>query len=62
MVKIMFYLIRKIVISLILLFGFNVFLSSFNILIPINILSVLLITFLDTPGILGLVVLYIIAF
>lgn len=53
-IKIIFKVIKKFIIGMILLFGYNVFLSSLNLFIPINIFTILIVSALDVPGIVGL--------
>ena len=47
-------IIKKIIIGIILLFGYNTFLSSLNIMIPINLVTIVIASFLDVSGIVGL--------
>lgn len=54
MLKILLKIIRKFIIGIILLFGYNIFLSSLNLLIPINIITILVASFFDVPGVIGL--------
>lgn len=53
--KRLFYLSRKIIISCFILYGFNYIANDFNIIIPINFVNVLLVTFLGPFGICGIV-------
>ena len=46
---------KKIVISCFILYGFNYISCNFNIIIPINIINVLIITYLGPFGLCGLV-------
>lgn len=41
-----------------MLYGLNLILSGVNIFIPINIITIVLVTLLGSPGILGLVAVY----
>lgn len=50
--------IRKLCVSFVMLYGLNILLSTTSIFIPINIITIVLVTFLGTPGILGLVATY----
>ena len=50
--------VKKICFAFVMLYGLNVILSGVNIFIPINIITVVLVSFLGTPGILGLVATY----
>ena len=40
--------------KIILLFGYNIFLSSLNLLIPINVITILVASLFDVPGVIGL--------
>ncbi|MBE6154839.1 MAG: hypothetical protein E7163_04635 [Firmicutes bacterium] len=51
-------IIRKLCLAFVMLYGLNLILSGMNIFIPINIITLVLVTLLGTPGILGLVVTY----
>ena len=55
MFKFLFKVIGKVVIGMILLFGYNTFLSSLNLIIPINVVTVVVASLLDVPGLIGLV-------
>lgn len=54
MFKKSFKILKKIIIGMVLLFGYNIFLSSFNLMIPINVITVVIASVLDVPGIIGL--------
>ena len=55
MFKIMFKILKKVVIGMVLLVGYNTFLSSLNLIIPINVITIIIASFFDVPGIIGLV-------
>ena len=44
--------------AFVMLYGLNLILSAANIFIPINLVTLILVTFLGSPGILGLVATY----
>ena len=46
---------KKIIFSSFLLYGYNLIAVNFNLLIPINILTILIITFLGVPGMFALI-------
>lgn len=48
----------KLCFAFVSIYGLNLILSGINILIPINIITIILVTFLGSPGILGLVAVY----
>ncbi len=52
--------IRKICFTFLFLYGINVLLSSMNILIPINLPTVVTVSLLGTPGFISLFVVYMI--
>ncbi len=54
MFRFIFKILKKVVIGMILLFGYNTFLSSLNLMIPINVITILVASFFDVPGIIGL--------
>ncbi len=58
MAKKIIKVVRKICMAFVMLYGLNLILSSVNIFIPINIITIGLVSFLGSPGILGLVATY----
>ena len=62
MLKKIFKLLKKIVLSIIILYGYNIVTQSFNLNIPINIYTILIITLFDGFGFLGLVSFYLLNF
>jgi len=58
MAKKIIKIIRKVCLAFVMLYGLNIILSSINVFIPINIISLCLVSLLGAPGILGLVVTY----
>lgn len=54
MFKILFRIIKKVIIGMILLFAYNTFLSSLNLMISINIITIIIASLFDVPGMLGL--------
>ena len=53
-------LLKKIIMSYIVLYGYNLIAANFNMLIPINLITVLLVTILGVPSLIALVLLKII--
>ena len=47
---------KKIIIGIIILFGYNTFLSSLNLMIPINLITIIVASLFDVPGIIGLAI------
>ena len=62
MLKSILKLIKKIVISIFILYGYNLITQPFNLNIPINIITILIIVLFDTSGFLGMVLFYFINF
>mgnify|MGYP004459834681 CR=1 FL=1 len=60
--KKLFSLMKRILFSFLILYGFNTIGSNFNIIIPINYITILLITLLGFPALFSLVLLFVIAF
>lgn len=56
MFKFILKIVKKIVIGMLLLFGYNTFLSSLNLMIPINVITIVVASLFDVPGIVGLAV------
>lgn len=54
MLKISMKIVKKIIIGMLILFAYNVFLSSLNLIIPINLVTILIVSMLDVPGVIGL--------
>lgn len=55
MLKLILKVIKKVIIGMIILFGYNTFLSSLNLIIPINIVTIVIASLFDVSGIIGLV-------
>lgn len=53
--KLLLKMFRKIIFSAFLLYGYNFIAINFNLLIPINFVSLSLVTFLGSSGLFGLV-------
>jgi len=62
MLKKILSLIKKIVFSVFLIYGFNLIASPLNLIIPINLITVGLITILGVPALLSLILVYFIVF
>lgn len=56
MFKLVFKVVKKVIIGMLLLFGYNTFLSSLNLMIPINVITIVIASLFDVPGIIGLAV------
>lgn len=62
MIKRIFKLISKIIISIFILYGFNLIAAPINIIIPINIITVLALTILGIPALVALILILVIVF
>lgn len=54
MLKFLFKIVKKVVIGMVILFGYNTFLSSLNLMIPINVITIIVASLFDVPGVVGL--------
>lgn len=62
MIKKLFQLIKKIVISGFLLYGYNILTTPLNIMIPINLITVSAMTILGFPALFAFILIHIIVF
>ena len=62
MLKDLFNLIKKIVFSVFLIYGFNLMANPLNLIIPINAINVGFVTLLGLPALLSLILVYFIVF
>lgn len=62
MIKKILMLGRKLLISFFVLYGFNVIASNFNIIIPINVITILLVSLLGLPALFSLVLLLVMVY
>ena len=60
--KRIFKILKKIVFSFGILYAYNILMQSYNLPIPINIYTILIVSILGIPGFLGLIVFYMINF
>lgn len=58
MIKNIIKILKRIVVSITLLYAINLLLQNINIIIPINLLTIILCTLLGIPGICVLIILY----
>lgn len=58
MLKKMFWFIKKIVFAFCILYGVNLIVSSLNVIIPINIFTILSVAFLGFPGLCMIIVMF----
>jgi len=62
MLKKIFSFVKKIIISAFGIYGYNLIAAPLNLLIPINVITVFLVTILGFPALLGLIVILLAAF
>ncbi|HJJ16810.1 MAG TPA: pro-sigmaK processing inhibitor BofA family protein [Bacilli bacterium] len=60
MIKKLAIVIRKVCTSIFILYGLNFILNSINIVIPINVISILVVTLLGFPGLFSLILMFLI--
>lgn len=58
MIKKIINLLKKVVFSFLLLYGLNLLINSFNVVIPMNIFTLSVVTFLGVPGLASLVAMF----
>lgn len=62
MIKKIFNLVKKIIISSFTLYGYNLIVSPTNLIIPINLITISILTVLGLPSLLFLIIILVIAF
>lgn len=60
--KFLFKLLKRLSVSIGLLYTYNIFMSQYNIPIPINIFTISITFILGIPGFIGLIIFYLINF
>ena len=58
MIKFILGVIKRIIMAIIVLYGLNIATSNFNLIIPINMISIFLLSSLGLPGLVSLIALY----
>ena len=58
MIKIIFTVIKKIIFAILMLYSLNLLTSLMDVIIPINIVSIVIASLLGIPGLLTLIALY----
>ena len=61
MIKKMFNILKKIVLAAFILYGFNLIMSPLSVIVPINIITVFIVTLLGFPGLFGLIIIMLVA-
>lgn len=62
MIKKVFKILRRIIVSALLLYGYNVIAGPINVVVPINIINISLLTILGFPALFALIFINIIVF
>ncbi len=62
MLKSIFLLLRKFILGAFILYGYNLLAVSFNMMIPINLITICLVGFLGLPALFSLVLLLVLVF
>lgn len=62
MLKKLFKLVKKVIFSSFLLYGYNILAMPLNVIVPINLITIFTITLLGFPALLGFIGIYIILF
>lgn len=57
-----FKIIKKIIISIFLLYSYNIITNQFNLTVPINLYTIFFVTMFGSPGFIGIVLFYILNF
>ncbi len=60
--KFIFNLLKRIILGFLILYGYNMIAVEFNLIIPINVFTVLLVSFLGFPALFALIFLFIYLF
>ena len=60
MLTLIMNVVKKIVVAILLLYSLNILIASLNIMIPINIITIIFVSFLGIPGLLTLTILFLI--
>lgn len=60
--KFIYSVIKKIVLSFFILYSYNIIAENFNLIIPINIVTVSLVSFLGFPALFSLILLFILIY
>jgi len=62
MLKKIYEIIKKIIFSIVLLYGYNLIAEPINVIIPINIFTIGIITIMGFPALFGLIVIHILIY
>ena len=62
MLKKIFKILKKLIMAVFLLYGYNILAAPLNFIIPINIITVLLVSLLGVPALLSLILVLVVVF
>ena len=62
MLKKIFKLVKKVIFSSFLLYGYNILVTPLNVIVPINLITIFTITLFGFPALLGFIGIYVILF
>ena len=62
MLRKFFSFLKKILFSIFLLYGYNLIASSFNVVIPINVITVLTIAIFGIPALISFIIMFVVLF
>lgn len=62
MVKKIFVIIKKIIMSALFIYAYNVIATPLNTIVPINLITILIVCVLGIPGLLGLIIFSLVVF
>ncbi|MBR3116565.1 MAG: pro-sigmaK processing inhibitor BofA family protein [Bacilli bacterium] len=60
--KLLYKIFRRAVVSLGILYAYNIFMNQYNLPVPINIITIIITSILGIPGFIGLIIFYLINF
>lgn len=60
-IKKLFNAVKKIILAAFILYGFNIIMSPLSIIVPINIITVTIVSLLGFSGLLGLIIIMLVA-
>ena len=61
MLKKIFNIFKKVILAAFILYGFNLIMSPLSVIVPINFITVTIVTVLGFPGLLGLIIIMLVA-
>ena len=61
MLKKVFSIFKKVILAAFVLYGFNLLMSPLSVIVPINLITVSTVTVLGFPGLLGLIIIMLVA-